>query len=115
LFSLGLPWQPSPSFAPLNNSRDWKYLSSEIVDQPGVPGQGGVFDPPGYFDEHYIVKYGILFYDPSYGNGRMSAQEWEDTSIAGFINKLQNGTQVAAKNTPGIPEMKFNDFGSDSR
>jgi hypothetical protein len=82
---------------------------TETADLPGLPGQGGINNPPGEFFNHFITKYAKQFYDPSYGTGPKSASEWENLSVAGFRNTW-NSIELAAKNNTSVKEMDFNDL-----
>jgi len=93
----------------------FNYLTSEIADQNGVPGQNNT-NPPGGFKNHFIVLYNSNYYDPSYGDGPFgSQQDWENASIDGYLKVfrvLANGVPIdfpAAKkhtSTSGL-EMQF--------
>ncbi len=82
-----------------------------MTDQPGIPGQNNP-NPPGSFENHFIVLFNNQYYDPSYGDGPYGGQTldiahaaWEDASIDGFYEIIQlNGqaTVVVKKNAPGV-------------
>ena len=58
----------------------------EAKDVTGVPGQGDSPDPPGEFNNHFIVKIFGHYYDPSYGIGPFDdLKEYEDTALAGSL------------------------------
>lgn len=64
-------------------------------------------DPPGLFYNHYIVKYGYLFYDPSYGTGPFyDEQQWENTSSDGTYYDNADKTFIK-KNDPELTEIEF--------
>jgi hypothetical protein len=48
-----------------------------------VAGQGQP-DPPSRFLAHQIIEYGGKYYDPSYGIGDLSQEEWEQAALAGI-------------------------------
>lgn len=95
----------SPGTAPYSYVMD-----VDVVDQPGVPGQGNP-DPPGAFYNHFIVQYGSQFYDPSYGNGPFTSQAaWENASLDGFSARGTVGgtpAEFVKKNNPAILETLF--------
>ena len=73
----------------------------DAVDQLGVRGQGNP-DPPGGFENHYIVRYGGNLYDPSYGTGPFSnALEHENASMDGICSG------VAAKKKGSGQELVY--------
>src|SRR5438046_1383712 len=52
---------------------------------PGIPGQRNPNPPPAFFN-HFIVRYGGQFYDPSSGAGPTPTQElWELGAIDGLF------------------------------
>ena len=71
----------------------------DAINQIGVPGQGNP-DPPGAFENHYIVSYGGLWYDPSYGTGPfLTTIAHEEASIDGIgansaVKKRSNGPEL---------------------
>jgi hypothetical protein len=73
----------------------------DAIDSPnGAPGQGNP-NPPGAFYNHFIVKYGNRYYDPSYGGPSYASQwEWEDASLDGFFREI-GGLVYAKKNDLG--------------
>ncbi len=86
------------------------HLSGEVSDnQNGAPGQGNK-NPPGAFYNHFIVKYGGQYYDPSYGGLIYSSkEEWENASLDGFskvfrfsIGGASGEGRMYKKNTSGV-------------
>jgi len=62
--------------------------ADEAKDVLGVPGQGDSPDPPGEFENHYIVQMNGRYYDPSYGLGPFDdLKKYEDAALAGRIKK----------------------------
>jgi hypothetical protein len=62
----------------------WSYHLSDLVDELGVAGQGNA-NPPGGFQNHFLVRYGGKYYDPSYGTGPFATLlAWEQASVAGY-------------------------------
>ena len=54
------------------------------TDENGVEAQGKN-NPASVFTNHLVVKFGTVYYDPSYGSDvRSSHQEWEDASLDAF-------------------------------
>ena len=65
-------------------------------------------DPPYQFFTHYIVTYGDLYYDPSYGTGPFAdAQQWENMSIDGTDYHPVEGGWYIKKNDLAVTEIKF--------
>ena len=59
---------------------------TECVDRSGVPGQRNSNPPPAFYN-HFIVKFGSEFYDPSYGVGPVSSQQnWRNGAIDGLFS-----------------------------
>jgi hypothetical protein len=59
---------------------------SELNAKP-IPGQSNASPPPAFFN-HFIVRFGSKFYDPSYGAGPFTAQvSWELAAIDGLFRK----------------------------
>jgi hypothetical protein len=50
----------------------------------GLSGQGPNNEPPGFFFDHAIVKYGNKIYDPSYGTKFENLSDWESSSVDAF-------------------------------
>lgn len=69
----------------------WTIDFNEIMDLPGVPGQGGPIANPNPFSIyalHYLVQYANAYYDPSYGKGpyqNLNLLQWENENVAGFF------------------------------
>lgn len=56
----------------------------EFVDGAGVAGQGNA-DPPGWFWDHAINRYGGKYYDASYGIGPYNTlNDYENAALDGF-------------------------------
>jgi hypothetical protein len=65
-------------------------MGTECVNLPGIPGQRNPDPPPAFFN-HFIVKYGAEFFDPSYGGGPVASQTtWETGAIEGLFNDPLN-------------------------
>jgi hypothetical protein len=61
-------------------------MYSECRELPGVAGQRNPNPPPAFFN-HFIVRHGSQFYDPSYGSAPVSTQSvWENGAIDGLFN-----------------------------
>jgi len=72
-------------------------MRTECTKEPGVPGQRNPNPPPAFFN-HFIVRHGGKYYDPSYGSAPVSTQaQWESGSIDGLF---QNGSPL----TCGYPK-----------
>ena len=87
------------------------YRLSEVSDAPGVSGQG-IGNPPPAFGNHFIVKYGGKWYDPSYGSGPYNSDSaWENASLDGFIAKCTTSgggdIDVVKKNNTSVVESLF--------
>lgn len=81
-----------------------------LQDQEGEPGQGNT-NPPASFVEHFIVRVGPRFYDPSYGQGPFANEsEWENASLSHFgkvcVIAGQQG-KVFKTNDPNLVETRF--------
>lgn len=60
-------------------------MGTECVELPGIPGQNNPNPPPAFFN-HFIVRHGGRFYDPSYGAGPFADQvSWEAAAIDGLF------------------------------
>ena len=84
----------------LFNGREYPYVKGfDACDQTGVSGQGNP-NPPGAFENHYVVKYAGRIYDPSYGSGPYANNlEHENASIDGiceawFAKKKGSGSEL---------------------
>jgi len=67
----------------------------------GIPGQLSP-DPKSYFAQHFLLKYGNQFYDPSYGKGPFSASvAWEDVAVAALGKLAQSSPWQGAYRTNG--------------
>jgi hypothetical protein len=66
----------------------WEYYwgaLAEVTDMEGVPGQNTT-NPKSTFSDHWLIKLGGKFYDPSYGLGPyVDRKAWEDASVSGFL------------------------------
>jgi hypothetical protein len=86
------------------------HVEAEVTDQPGVPGQDNP-DPPGGFFNHFILKYGGKWHDPSYGTDPFASEnDWENASLDGFDKVCNNGGVpliVRKTNDPAVQEMTF--------
>ncbi|OVE77365.1 hypothetical protein BVX99_02765 [bacterium F16] len=84
---------------------DFKY---QIYDMDGIDGQGHTKRPQKVFNNHAVVEYRGIIYDPSYGKKWPSTDRdaslalWETNSLAGYrckpyntrYNKNPSGCQV---------------------
>lgn len=60
-------------------------MGTECVELPGIPGQTNPNPPPAFYN-HFIVRHGGQFYDPSYGGGPTATQDlWENGAIDGLF------------------------------
>ena len=58
----------------------------EAKDDIGVSGQGTSPNPPSTFGNHFIVKSGLLYYDPSYGIGPyFDRKSYEEEAFDGYV------------------------------
>ena len=84
--------------------------SVDLFELPGVAGQE-YNDPPSDFVNHFIVRYGGQYYDPSYGGPVYATQaDWENASIDGFgyLANWQGVPRIhAKKNDPAVIETQF--------
>ena len=101
-------WGFSSGSAPAAFS-PFTHLHGEASDQHGAAGQGND-DPPPAFYNHFIVKHGGQYYDPSYGGSVYSSQEaWENASLDGFfkvfrvsLGGVPNDLPMFKENTSGL-------------
>jgi len=69
----------------------------------GVPGQGNP-NPPPAFENHFIIKYGGRYYDPSYGAGPVADQHaWEAASIDGVLRHVAPPPPPPPPPPPALP------------
>ncbi len=79
---------------------------SEVKDREGIPGQGNP-NPPGGFANHFIIRLGGKYYDPSYGAGPYATEsEWENAALDGLVRVYPTGLR-AKKNDPAVQETFF--------
>jgi hypothetical protein len=78
----------------------WPYVMHvDCVSVAGVAGQRNPNPPPAFFN-HFVVKYGGEFYDPSYGSSPVANQlKWENASIDGLFKKTAPKNLVGYKKT----------------
>ena len=97
----------APQFSPYN----WvKANNGDLIEGTGIEAQGNA-DPRSVFIDHYIVKCGGKFFDPSYGGGPFNGQdEWENSSLAGLartVNVAGNVFLLGKPNDTTQRETKF--------
>lgn len=66
--------------------------SPDVIDEIGIPGQGEIDNPYSDFGSHHVTQIPETgkIYDPSYGgNPYNSFEEWEENSIAGFFEFIE--------------------------
>ena len=83
---------------------DFDKASNGYLDMLGVPGQGND-DPFSVFPAHQLVKYNSKIYDPSYGTGDFTWQEYQDLSFAGFERNCCGGSMATPKEI-GVDEVR---------
>jgi hypothetical protein len=67
------------------------------MDQPGIRGQDNP-DPPGLFQNHFVVSYNSQIWDPSYGAGPFGTTLAHELAAAdGIYAELTGGTVVGKK------------------
>ena len=101
-------WSFSSGSAPAAFS-PFRHLPIEASDQHGVAGQGNDNPPPAFYN-HFIVKHGGQYYDPSYGGPVYSSQEaWENASLDGFskvfrvsLGGVPDDLPMFKENTPDL-------------
>jgi len=80
--------------------------AGDVANQPGVAGQHNA-EPPEFFYNHYVVRYGIEIYDPSYGAGPFADElAHETTSILGIKATLPVGP-CARRDDPARQELIY--------
>lgn len=79
-------------------------MGSDVVNQPGIPGQRNPEPPPAFFN-HFIVTHGGKLYDPSYGGGPFNDQAtWESGALDGLFAGALAGYPKSA-NSQNIVQM----------
>lgn len=76
----------SPSAEPVLLVKNWKIAGKVFApeDELGIAAQG-VTNPQSYFSDHFVVRYGGKYYDPSYGASVFATQQdWEDAALDAF-------------------------------
>lgn len=74
---------------PCGNAKPWSAGTVEVLDALGLPGQDEP-NPTSYFSRHFIVKFNLEYFDPSYGTGPFTGTkdqanlEWETQGLSGF-------------------------------
>jgi hypothetical protein len=64
------------------------YMVQEFryIGKQALPGQNNT-NPPGIFQNHALVKYNTVWYDPSYGTGGFSELwHWEREALSGYMS-----------------------------
>jgi hypothetical protein len=90
-------FQRALAFQGITNSTLW------VVDPPAnmaemgiyasIPAQGNP-QPRNHFNNHAVVQFGQIIYDPSYGRTYTNQLQWEDSSVSVYYPSfdLQNPT-----------------------
>ncbi|MEP7120901.1 MAG: hypothetical protein ABJE95_08330 [Byssovorax sp.] len=79
-------------------------MGTDVVNQPGIPGQRNPEPPPAFFN-HFVVTHGGQLYDPSYGGGPFADQAtWETGALDGLFAGPLAGFQKSA-NPQNIVQM----------
>ncbi len=76
-------------------------IDGDCANQPGIAGQDTV-EPPEFFQNHFIVRYGTQLYDPSYGAGPFSSEIAHENAA---IHGISTGTR--AKKNAVEQELKY--------
>ncbi|WP_353484732.1 hypothetical protein, partial [Haliscomenobacter sp.] len=72
-----------------NSYKKWKAGSPlAFYDLPGIKGQN-VENPYSDFEDHYFIKVGTEYFDPSYGTRHTKIEDWVAASIAGFTDEIR--------------------------
>jgi len=69
--------------SPFLSSNSYNWLFSEVMETPGVAGQGNA-NPASLFGNHQVVKLGTQYHDPSYGLQYSSFADIDTGAIAGY-------------------------------
>lgn len=59
-----------------------------ISDSPGIKGQN-IENPYSDFENHFLLKIGAEYFDPSYGTRHKAIEDWAKASIAGFTGSIE--------------------------
>lgn len=77
-------------------------IGSSVNNLPGIGGQDNP-EPPEAFYNHFIVKYGGMIYDPSYGAGPYGSENAHENAA---IDGIRSGSS-ARKNSPQASELDY--------
>jgi hypothetical protein len=95
-------WRFDPPHPANQATYGYRFLAT-CFELPGVPGQRSP-NPPPHFVNHFIVKAGTEYYDPSYGSPTFSTElAWENASIDG----LGNGNYPDPASSGGYRKSEF--------
>lgn len=85
--------------------------ASEAADAPGATGQGNSPNPPSRFGNHYIVRIGGVYYDPSYALGPFTdRKKYETSALAGRIAGNELSDAPADDGDPANHNDEINDY-----
>jgi hypothetical protein len=87
----------TPDFVLLHS---YNFKHTEVTPLTGIAGQSEA-DPASWFRNHFLVKIGGTYYDPSYGVTYPSVANFDSTKIAGFykpelitVNEATSGVDL---------------------
>ncbi len=93
-------------FGPKRYPPPFEYDKDELIDKPGIKGQGDVTPTTKLFVNHAINKFGGKIYDPSYGRGPFNdLHAWEEDAIRAYGEQATGGQRVKP-NDPGETEVQ---------
>ena len=81
----GYPYFNVPDASTFSGTASYSWKYAEVVDAPGVPGQGNP-NPASFFARHFVMIGGEI-YDPSYGQKYTSIAEWAAYALDGYFKE----------------------------
>lgn len=86
---------------------NYPYVQGEsALNQPGIAGQDNP-EPPEAFYNHFVMRYGGMIYDPSYGAGPLAEAAHEDAAIDGIFDEDVAPPKTNAKKNDPAQELKY--------
>jgi hypothetical protein len=76
------------SFDDFIDGNEYIFEFEDVLDVPGVAGQGGVANPQSLFGNHQVVVVGETIFDPSYGTTYSTGGQTGDAMLAQIDNAM---------------------------